>query len=772
MSGGKELRTIVSMYGQIDPSLKKSIASAQKSITGLKAKLVTIGKVSLVGVAGGMTALAVATAKCAESAIDYEKQMANVGTLLDGDVKKRVAELGKDVIKVSNETGTATSDLTEGLYQVISAFGDNEESIERLKIASKAAKAGNASTADSINLLSGVTKGYGDTSAKAMSKAADLAFMTAKLGQTTFPELAASMGKTIPLANALGVKEEELFGTFATLTGVTGNTAEVATQTQGVLKGFLSPTKEMADITKKLGYENGQAMLKSLGFQGALTKLKESVGGNDLAMAKLFSDVPAQTALLSLMGKQAKDLTEKTKAMFESSGAAGKAYAAQTDNFHDQWGKLLNIFKNIQTQIGTKLLPYLRKMVDSLLPHVNRLVENLDVYLDTGVDKAREFFKSMNFSGIISPLKEVWDYMKKAFGFVLDNKDTIVEYLKIIGIAFLAYQGTVIGLTVAQGAMNAALFLQKVYFVAVRAGIMAYNAVLLVIRGATVAWTAVQWALNAAMTANPIGIIIVAIGALIAGIIALIVYWDDVMAALKTANQWMTDTFGNWKYLILALISPVTSIAVLIIDHWDEICSFFTSAWKAVCDMFEAAPALFSVVADKIKTALVGAFTSVYTWVTSIVDGIMKRFTDLFDGILSAGSKIKEWGNAALSAANPMNWLPAKAAGGFVNGPSLCGEAGTEAVISFDPRYRDQNRGYLMTAAEMLGMAASPAETNSRQNVVHYDLGGITFSPVIKTGGQGEAGKDIIRQIRAAGAEFADMIEELLRERENARYGV
>ena len=37
--------------------------------------------------------------------------------------------------------------------------------------------------------------GYGDTSAAAVAKASDLALLTVRLGQTTFPELAASIGR-------------------------------------------------------------------------------------------------------------------------------------------------------------------------------------------------------------------------------------------------------------------------------------------------------------------------------------------------------------------------------------------------------------------------------------------------------------------------------------------------------------------------------------------------------------------------------------------------
>ena len=51
-----------------------------------------------------------------------------------------------------------------------------------------------------------------------------MAFQTQKLGVTTYKELAASMQPLFPLGKSLNVSYQELFGSMATLTGVTGNT--------------------------------------------------------------------------------------------------------------------------------------------------------------------------------------------------------------------------------------------------------------------------------------------------------------------------------------------------------------------------------------------------------------------------------------------------------------------------------------------------------------------------------------------------------------------
>ena len=83
--------------------------------------------------------------------------------------------------------------------------------------------------------------------------ACDLAFETVRLGQTTFPELAASMGRVVPLAASLKLSQEELFAAMATGTGVTGGAAEVSTQLRAVLQSLLDPSKELEKEFKKMG---------------------------------------------------------------------------------------------------------------------------------------------------------------------------------------------------------------------------------------------------------------------------------------------------------------------------------------------------------------------------------------------------------------------------------------------------------------------------------------------------------------------------------------
>lgn len=365
---GQDTEELRKQYERLEQTQKKVQEISEKQAANKQA--ISQTKAQLGGLIGTVTAIGAAIyAGPVKNAMEWQQQMQNVATLLNGsdlDIRERVAQLNKEVMNLSNSTGIGTQDLTDGLYQVVSAFGDSADASKQLEIAAKAAKAGGATTTDAINLLSAVTKGYGDTSAEAQQKAADLAFATVKLGQTSFPELASSMGQVIPLASTLGAKQEDLFGAMATLTGVTGSTSEVTTQLKATMQAFLSPSTAMQKSLEKLGYASGKEMLESEGLQGALEKLKGSVNDDELAFANLFSSVEAKNAVLALAGTQADNFTEKTRQMYEATGAAETAFKTATDSAEARMAKAKNSITNLGTVLGSMLLPKVGEVAEKV----------------------------------------------------------------------------------------------------------------------------------------------------------------------------------------------------------------------------------------------------------------------------------------------------------------------------------------------------------------------------------------------------------------------
>lgn len=369
---GEKIKKFQSLLDKVKTSriVRVGVEGAEKAAKAL-------GKAALIGTTAAFTATAAAGTMAVRSAIEYQAQMQNVGTLLDGDVQGKLQGMSKQLKQVSLDTGVCTSDLTEGLYQVVSAFGESAENVKQMEIAAKAARAGNATTVDSINLLSAVTKGYGDTSAAAMQKASDLSFLTVKLGQTSFPELAASMGQVVPLAFTLKVRQEELFGAMSTLTGVTGSTSEVTTQLKATMQAFLSPSAEMQKSLEKMGYASGAAALESEGLGGILNQLMDSVNGDQIAFANLFSSVEAKNAVLALAGNQAENFTEKTKAMYDASGAADAAFKTQTASVAAMAEKVKNAGSVMLESLGEKALPYIQDALQGVVDKIPELTESL-----------------------------------------------------------------------------------------------------------------------------------------------------------------------------------------------------------------------------------------------------------------------------------------------------------------------------------------------------------------------------------------------------------
>ena len=298
-----------------EDELSKKLAKVQTRVSKFAAGLSSVGSTLTRYVSLPLAAAGLASLKFAR---DLNEGMANVGTLIPGN-RERLEELKKSVQSLSVETGKSTGDIVEGLYETVSAFGDSADTIKNLEIATKAGVAGRAGTLESIQLLSAVTKAYGDTSAAAMQKVSDLSFLTVKLGQTNFPQLAASIGKVASTANTFKVSQEELFGTFATFTGVTGDAAEVATEISSAFSGVMKPTTDMTRAMKNFGFASAGAAMEQLGLRDMM-----------LAVGVASLDPKTKTQALKDIGFNSVKAAKKAMGAKEAIEAISKAAGART----------------------------------------------------------------------------------------------------------------------------------------------------------------------------------------------------------------------------------------------------------------------------------------------------------------------------------------------------------------------------------------------------------------------------------------------------------
>lgn len=638
----KTYELMMKIGGKVDGSLKTACSTADKNLAALGKTAKTAGKIAAGAMVAAATAVATLGTAAVKSAAEYEAQLANVSTLLTGteaEVAARTAEIGDQVLEISNRTGVATADLTDGMYQVVSAFGDSADAAAILETAAKSAAAGNATTTDSINLLSAVTKGYGDTSAEAVQQAADLAFATVRLGQTSFPELAAGMGKVIPLASTLGLEQEQLWGAMATLTGVTGSTAEVVTQMKATMQAFLSPSKNMQAALKNMGYESGQALLESKGLQGSLNALKDAVGGNELAFAGLFSSVEAQTAVLAMAGNQAENLTSKTAEMYEATGAANTAFERQTNTLAYDIQMIKNLGANFLTQLGTNILPYVREFAEAALPVVSEALEKIGSYM----------------TGTIIPAAET------AVKWISEHRTLILALAAGIATAVAAYK--------------------------------AYKVV-------TAASATGTFTLAGAMTALNLHVlaVVAAIGLAVAAGILIYKNWDKNKAKAVELGAKISEVWGNIK---TGVSEAVANLVSAFQSNFPLLSAYLSGWWESVSAAWENVKAIFANIIDFVQNVFAGNWSAAWDNIVAIfgnvfgmivnlakapINGVISAINWVLEKINSISVTIPDWvpgvGGKTLGFNIPT--IPALAAGGIATAPTLAqiGEGGEpEAVL-------------------------------------------------------------------------------------------
>ena len=190
--------------------------------------------------------------------------------------------------------------------------------------------------------------------------------------------------------------------------------------------------------------------------------------------------------------------------------------------------------------------------------------------------------------------------------------------------------------------------------------------------------------------------------------------------------------------VIFPLLDPLLMLVESLMPLIEPLLVVILASLKPLYDLLELlAPVLGTVIG----------------WVAKIVDWVAQGLTWVVDLVFGDSA-----GDIAAGE------IDAYAAGGFTNGVSIAGEAGTEAVISFDPAYRSQNLSYWAQAGRMLGADASDYYLGGASSAPSVDVGGVTFAPNISINGNASK-QDIIAAIEETYPEFVDLVDRILNER-------
>lgn len=266
-------------------------------------------------------------------------------------LKNQVAELAKNV-------PVARDELANGLYQVVSNSVPENNWLNFLNKSAKASVGGVADLSEVVKVTSTVIKNYGlawDTAESVQDKIQ----LTAKNGVTSFEQLAQALPRVTANASTLGVSIDELLASFATLTGVSGNTYEVATQMAAIFTALVKPSSEATEMAEKMGIEFNAASIQAAGgLRNFLTQLdasvKEYAAANGVleqeVYAKLFGSAESLRALTPLTNQLSEKFSENVDAMANSAGTINAAYnemsstgSATTQMLKNQLGAITDV---------------------------------------------------------------------------------------------------------------------------------------------------------------------------------------------------------------------------------------------------------------------------------------------------------------------------------------------------------------------------------------------------------------------------------------------
>ena len=324
--------------------------------------------------------------------MNFAKAMKQANTMAGKDVAG-FGRLKDQVADLSKEIPIARDELANGLYMVVSNGVPEDNWISFLQKSARSSVGGVADLGQAVTATSTIIKNYG-LAWEAAGDIQDKIQLTAKNGVTSFEQLSEALPSVAGSAAQLGITIDELMAIFATCTGVTGNTAEVATQLGAVLKSLIKPSTEAAKAAEEMGIRFDAAAIKEAGgldnflksldqaineYAARTGELSETIYGN------LFGSARALRLLTSLTGEQSAKFTENIGVMADSAGTMDKAYeemastgSATTQMLKNQMGAFTDLIAGVvggimpfvnftaQTGIAVMSLASLTKSIKAL----------------------------------------------------------------------------------------------------------------------------------------------------------------------------------------------------------------------------------------------------------------------------------------------------------------------------------------------------------------------------------------------------------------------
>lgn len=664
---------VVSIIGDMT-KLSQTFSAVQKEIDGVGKKLTSVGKsissagTSLTtGITGPIVAAGAGIALVTNQAVDFEKGMSQVFTLIPGMSKNAMDSMTQDVLNFSKENGVLTDDVLPALYDAIGSGVPPENVFTFLQIAQKGAVAAATDIGTAVDGLTSIINAYGAENISA-AEASDILFAGINVGKMTYEELSKSLYEVIPSAASLGIGLDEVTAALATLTAqgtpTTVATDQLKTMFNELSKEGTGVSDAFKELTGKSFYEfiqsggtvaeaikilqdgmtsavpDAEAMQKAMfdladptsglalefeSLTGKTFKEFQKAGGTVEEGLKLlgldftntkervsdyFGSIEAGNAVLSLSGQGAEIYAKSLDAVGNSAGSTEAAYKLMSETSSKSLQNIKAELDVLIVQLGSEFLPILE---DTLVP----------LFKDTIVPALE----------IVVPLI---GKMAKAF----NELPQPVKLVVLAVVAFIAALGPV--LVVVGSVVSAVGTLAAAFGTGgVLAGAMTWVSATLL--------PALATALGVII--SPIGLIVIAVAALA---LAWKYNWFDIQGKAQVVWDWLKSQ-GNalWQqmeYTYHAIIMSCATLKTQFQAAWDALKNAFLTISGMIISvataLYNGLVSIFNAIVSAINTLLNSwrtqwntfnsATSSASATLQSLITSLYNRLKSVFDSIVSA----------------------------------------------------------------------------------------------------------------------------------------